>query len=298
MKERLGKMKTGIKSNPVRSTIIFCGTAVIVLSIGSLILIRDLAYARENLMISILLVSITAIVLVGCLLGSKNVDRMVKTKTKDMFKLQSALLQGITNIMDSRDAVTGRHALRTQGYLRALIDTLNKMGLYQDEMKGLDVELVVESSQLHDVGKIAISDSILQKPGRFTPEEFESMKKHVEFGVEIIERIESKVPGTDFIRYAKIFAQTHHEKWDGTGYPKGLAGSDIPLLGRLMAIANVYDALTSKRPYKEAFPPEEAARIIREGKGSHFDPALVDAFEQVAGQFASIASQPIDQRTA
>jgi len=294
VKERLEKMKKSIKSSPVYSAIIFFGIVAIALFIGSFLLVRDLAYGRER--IPILLVSIVAIVFVGGLLGSKSIDRTVKAKTRDMFRLQSSLLQGITNMMENRDAVTGRHAMRTQDYIRALIDGLNKMGLYQGEMKGWDVELVVESSQLHDVGKIAISDSLLQKPGRFTQEEFEAMKRHVEFGVEIIERIESKAPGTGFIKYAKIFAQTHHEKWDGSGYPKGLAGSDIPLLGRLMAVANVYDALTSKRPYKEAFPHEEALRIILEGRGSHFDPALVDAFERVADQFSAIANQPTNQR--
>jgi len=144
------------------------------------------------------------------------------------------------------------------------------------------------SSQLHDVGKIAISDSILKKPGRLTQQEFDSMKKHVEFGIGIIERIESEASGTDFLRYAKIFAEAHHEKWDGSGYPNGLAGNKIPLPGRLMAIADVYDALTSTRPYKEAFSHEEATRIIRKGRGKHFDPVLVDAFELVADKFASI----------
>jgi putative two-component system response regulator len=150
------------------------------------------------------------------------------------------------------------------------------------------VELLQQSSQLHDVGKIAIRDSILQKPGRLTSEEFEEMKKHAMFGVKIIERIENGDTDSDFLKYAKIFAGTHHEKWDGTGYPFGLAGEKIPLLGRLMAIADVYDALTSQRPYKEPFSHEKAVAIIKEGKGSHFDPVLADLFFEAQSQFKAV----------
>jgi putative two-component system response regulator len=132
------------------------------------------------------------------------------------------------------------------------------------------------------VGKIAISDQILKKPGRLDPEEFEEMKKHAAFGVHIIERIEASASGiSDFLQHAKIFAGTHHEKWDGTGYPNGLAEEDIPLQGRIMALADVYDALISERPYKKAFPRAEAVKIIREGKGTQFDPALTDVFVKV-----------------
>ncbi|MDR2562120.1 MAG: HD domain-containing protein [Holophagales bacterium] len=222
-------------------------------------------------------------------------NKMVEIKIREVVKLQNAIMHGVANMVESRDSGTGEHIERTQHYLRALIDSLSKMGLYQKEMKEWDIELMIESSQLHDVGKIAISDSILNKPGSLTTEEFEIMKKHVESGITIIERIEQDAYGTDFLRYAKIIAQTHHEKWDGSGYPKGLAGSDIPLPGRLMAIADMYDALTSSRSYKDPYPSEEAARIIREGRGTHFDPVLVDAFEQVADRFASIARRPSNQ---
>ena len=228
----------------------------------------------------------------------KNMNRMVEFKTSEVVKLRNAIMHGVANMVESRDSGTGEHIERTQHYLRALIDSLSKIGLYQKEMKEWNVELMIESSQLHDVGKIAISDSILNKPGSLTKEEFEIMKKHVESGITIIERIEQDASGTDFLRYAKIIAQTHHEKWDGSGYPKGLAGNDIPLPGRLMAIADMYDALTSSRSYKDPYPPEEAARIIREGRGTNFDPILVDAFEQVADQFASIARRPSNQPIA
>jgi putative two-component system response regulator len=137
------------------------------------------------------------------------------------------------------------------------------------------------------VGKIAISDSILNKPGRLTPEEFEEMKKHTTFGIQVIEQIEAAAEESDFLSFAKIFAGTHHEKWDGTGYPAGLRGEAIPLPGRLMAIADVYDALTSERPYKKSFPHGEAVQIIVEGRGTHFDPLLTDMFIREAEKFSN-----------
>jgi putative two-component system response regulator len=157
-------------------------------------------------------------------------------------------------------------------------------------MQKWDMELMLLSSQLHDVGKIAIADSILKKPAPLSEEEFAEMKKHAELGVQIIERIGGETSDSNFLTYAKIFAGTHHEKWDGSGYPNGLAGEDIPLPGRLMAIVDVYDALTFDRPYKNALSHEEAVQIILSGKGSHFDPILVDVFEQVADRFRDYTS--------
>jgi putative two-component system response regulator len=141
------------------------------------------------------------------------------------------------------------------------------------------------------VGKIAISDAILKKPGKLTFEEFEEMKKHVTVGVEAVEKIMEKTQEHAFLRHAKIIAGTHHEKWDGTGYPAGLKGKEIPLEGRLMAIADVYDALISARPYKDPLTPAEAEAIIREGRGKHFDPVLTDMFQQLTDGFAEIAKR-------
>ncbi|MDR1841287.1 MAG: response regulator [Holophagales bacterium] len=217
---------------------------------------------------------------------NENLQQMVDEKTEEVIKLQNAILRSVADMVESRDDATGGHIGRTQHFLKALIDGLDNLGLYRDRMHEWDVNLMLESSQLHDVGKIAISDNILKKPGKLTSEEFDEMKRHVDYGVSIIERIEDEASGADFLKYARVFAGTHHEKWDGSGYPHGLSGEQIPLPGRLMAIADVYDALTSDRPYKKAFPHEEAVRIIREGKGTHFDPILVDVFEKVAAQFA------------
>jgi putative two-component system response regulator len=218
-----------------------------------------------------------------------NLKAMVEEKTRKVFELQCAFLMTVADLVESRDNITGGHVERTQHGVRMLIEGLREFGFYANQMRDWDLNLVLQSSELHDVGKIAIADSILNKPDRLTPEEFEEIKKHTTIGVQIIERIEANTSESDFLKHAKIFAGTHHEKWDGTGYPAGLAGEEIPLQGRLMAIADVYDALASRRPYKTAFPHEKAAGIIRDGKGTHFDPILVDVFEQVANRFAAPA---------
>jgi putative two-component system response regulator len=219
---------------------------------------------------------------------NENLQKMVAEKTCKVLELQSAILKTVADLVESRDHTTGGHIERTRHGLKLLIDGLDDLGLYKDQMLEWDMDLMLESSQLHDVGKIAIVDSILNKPGRLTAEEFEEIKKHAELGVKIIERIESETSDSDFLKYAKVFAGTHQEKWDGTGYPNGLAGEDIPLPGRLMAIADVYDALASERPYKKPCTHEEAVRIILDGRGTNFDPFLVDVFEQLADQFAAV----------
>jgi putative two-component system response regulator len=214
-----------------------------------------------------------------------NLQKMVKEKTGEVLALQSAILKTVADLVESRDDITGGHVERTQHGLSVLVSALEDLGLYRDQMEDWDIPLLLQSSQLHDVGKISIADQILNKPGRLTPEEFDEMKKHVAFGVKIIKKIESSTSESDFLKHAKIFVGTHHEKWDGSGYPSGLSGEDIPLQGRLMAIADVYDALVSVRPYKKASSHEEAVHIILEGKGTHFDPVLTDLFQQVADQF-------------
>jgi putative two-component system response regulator len=166
---------------------------------------------------------------------------------------------------------------------------MQKQGVYKEEMAAWDIKLVLQSAQLHDVGKIAIKDGILNKPGKLTPEEFEEIKKHTTFGGTVIDKIKESTSEQAFLEYAKVFALTHHEKWDGTGYPYGLKGEEIPLLGRIMAIADVYDALVSDRPYKKAFSHEEAVQIIMDGKGTHFDPVLADLFFSVADEFNKTA---------
>jgi putative two-component system response regulator len=165
---------------------------------------------------------------------------------------------------------------------------MHKAGIYREETLKWDIGLLLQSSQLHDIGKIAIRDSILKKPGKLTEEEFEEMKKHVAYGVKFIEKLEEDEEDSLFLQYAKVFANYHHEKWDGSGYPNKLAGADIPLLGRLMSIVDVFEALVSDRCYKQAFDFQTAVNIILHGKGTNFDPALIDLFEQCSEQLYQI----------
>ncbi|MDR3231217.1 MAG: response regulator [Synergistaceae bacterium] len=220
---------------------------------------------------------------------SENLEEMVERKTRQVTELQNAILTTVAEMVEFNDIVTGGHVYRTQEYLKLLVDALIRDKIYESETAKWDLGFLIPSAQLHDVGKIAISDAILNKPGKLTPEEFEEMKKHVLIGVCAIEIIEENTTEHAFLHHAKIIAGTHHEKWDGTGYPMRLRGYNIPLEGRLMAIADVYDALISVRPYKEPLSAKDAERIIREETGIHFDPTLVNVFCQVAGQFAEIA---------
>jgi putative two-component system response regulator len=216
---------------------------------------------------------------------NRNLQKMVEEKTQNILELQNALLKTMAELVECRDDITGGHIERTQRGVKILLEELEKNGTYREETKGWDAGLLLQSCQLHDVGKISIDDNILKKPGKLNNEEFDEMKKHTVFGEQVIERIETLAKESDFLVYAKIFAASHHEKWDGTGYPRGLKGNKIPLLGRIMAIADVYDALVSARPYKKAFTHEEAVRIITDGSGTQFDPALVELFVQNSGRF-------------
>ncbi|MDR2192899.1 MAG: response regulator [Treponema sp.] len=218
---------------------------------------------------------------------NSNLQKLVNEKTKTVVELQNAVLKTMADIVECRDDVTGGHIERVQAYLKILVEGLIERKLYEHITGHWDVELLLLSSQLHDIGKIGISDSVLQKKTALNEEEYEIMKQHTTLGVKVIEKIEAESSACDFLAYAKIFAGTHHERWDGTGYPKGLAGEDIPLLGRLLAIADVYDAITSKRPYKKALTHDKAMRLIMSGKGRHFSPDLIDLFAEVAGIFAA-----------
>ena len=220
-----------------------------------------------------------------------NLEIKVRKKTSEVFNLQNAVLSTVADLVEFRDKHTGGHISRTQRYLGALVDEMVRSGTYAEEISKWDMDFFLPSAQLHDVGKIAITDLILNKPGRLTPDEFEIMKTHVPVGVDAIEQIMSKTKEHAFLEHALLIAGTHHEKWDGSGYPVGLRGTNIPLEGRLMAIADVYDALISVRPYKEAFSHEKASKIIEEGAGSHFDPVLVDVYLGVEGEFARIVQE-------
>ena len=202
----------------------------------------------------------------------------VDKKTRMVLELQNAILKTVAELVECRDNITGGHIERTQYYLKLLVDFMIEHDVYTEELLSWDIDLFAMSSQLHDVGKISIKDEILMKPGKLTEAEFDEMKKHTTNGVEIIRNIKSNTTENIFLHSAEIMAGSHHEKWDGTGYPFGLKGEDIPLQGRLMAIVDVFDALTDERPYKKAFSHEKSIEIIREGRGTHFDPLITDVF--------------------
>ncbi|MDR0576022.1 MAG: response regulator [Candidatus Accumulibacter sp.] len=225
----------------------------------------------------------------GQLRMNGNLEKLVDERTWQITSLQNTLLSTIADLVEFRDGMTGGHISRTQEYLRVMIDELKTSKNYADEIREWKIEQVIMSAPLHDVGKIAISDAILNKHDKLTPEEFEIMKGHVTAGARIIRRIEEGTENSAFLRHAYLIAATHHEKWDGSGYPAGLKGTDIPLEGRLMAIADVYDALVSARPYKRPLSAEKAKQIILDGSGTHFDPTLVEVFQRVSDRIAQIS---------
>ena len=216
-------------------------------------------------------------------------SKMVQEKTQEIVNLQYGILTIVTEMVEFRDKHTGGHITRTKEYLKALTDQMIQDGTYAEEISKWDMEAFLSSAPLHDLGKVTITDLILNKPGKLTPEEFEIMKTHVTEGIDAVERILQLANEHVFLRHALLTVGTHHEKWDGSGYPLGLRAKNIPLEGRLMAIADVYDALISKRSYKDSLTHEEACRIIEEGAGKHFDPVLVDVFKKIEDKFEKIA---------
>jgi len=205
-------------------------------------------------------------------------------RTHQLVKLQSGIICTMADLVENRDKDTGGHIERTSTYMRILIDAMFENGVYAEDMVKWDLDAVISSARLHDVGKITISDTILNKPGKLTDEEFDIMKTHSKEGESIIEKAIKRTGDAELLQHAKLFAAYHHERWNGRGYPYGLSGTDIPLHGRLMAIVDVYDALVSERPYKKAFSHEDAHRIIVEDSGQHFDPLIVEIFTKVNEQ--------------
>jgi putative two-component system response regulator len=219
-------------------------------------------------------------------------EREVARRVRELSVVQDITIYAMATLAETRDNETGNHIRRTQNYVITLATKLVESPKYSVQLPRQDIELLYKSAPLHDIGKIGIPDRILLKPGRLTPEEFEIMKTHAAIGRDSIVAAERLVSMPDsFLRFAKEIAGSHHEKWDGSGYPEGLAGEAIPLSARLMALADVYDALISKRVYKEAFTHEVARNIILQGRGTHFDPAVIDAFIALEQDFIDIAKR-------
>jgi len=192
-----------------------------------------------------------------------------------------------------RDNETGGHIRRTQNYVRVLEQALVDQPRFRHELNDETIDLMFRSAPLHDVGKVAIPDAILLKSGKLTPEEWEIMRRHPTYGRDALAQAEAELgdQGSSFLRYAREIAHCHHEKWDGSGYPQGLRGDEIPISARLMAVADVYDALISRRPYKQPYTHQEAIALIQEGRGGHFDPDIVDVLIGLADTCRDIANR-------
>jgi putative two-component system response regulator len=221
---------------------------------------------------------------------NENLAVKVKERTNDITVLQNAIISWAAEVVEFRDEETGQHVERVQKYLEILLDTMGKSELYAAELATWDMEALLNSAALHDVGKIKIRDDILLKQARLTNEEFDIMKRHTLYGKMLLESLQDKVPNQTFLDYAKMLAYLHHERWDGTGYPEKLKGPEIPLQARLMALADVYDALISERPYKKALLHEEAMIIILAGRGTQFDPDLTDIFMNMSDRIKEVSA--------
>lgn len=219
---------------------------------------------------------------------NKQLEQMVQEKVKEISDSQIATIFAIAHLAETRDYETGAHLDRTRDYCRMLAAWLAEHPQHKDTITEDYVRRIYETSPLHDIGKVGVPDAVLLKPGKLTAEEFEEVKKHTTIGAETLKQVEARYPGNKFIAMGEEIARSHHEKWDGKGYPDGLAGENIPLSARIMALVDVYDALRSQRPYKEAFSHEKSRDIIVADKGKHFDPLMVEAFLALEDKFASI----------
>ncbi|MBD9400979.1 two-component system response regulator [Comamonas sp. CMM02] len=223
-------------------------------------------------------------------------DNEVQRRTREVAAIQDVTILAMASLAETRDNETGNHIRRTQHYVRTLAKALQDHPRFRAYLDDHVIDMLFKSAPLHDIGKIGIPDRILLKPGRFEPHEFEIMKTHAMLGRDAIEHAEDQLGmPVDFLKYAKEIAFGHHEKWDGSGYPQGLKGDAIPISARIMAVADVYDALISRRVYKEGMPHEKAVNIMREGRGTHFDPDVLDAFLDVLNEFQDIAKAFADK---
>ena len=206
------------------------------------------------------------------------IDEIIQKQTAKLNRLQISMLSVITNLLGKRDYGTGGHIERTSKYIKILIEEMKNRNVYSEILSEWDTDLITSSARLHDLGKISIKDKILNKPGKLTKNEFEKIKAHSAEGERIINEIIEQTGDEGFLYNAKIFAISHHERWNGSGYPHGHKGLTIPLQGRIMAIVDVYDALVSERPYKKAISHDDAVKMIMEQSGIHYDPKICDVF--------------------
>ena len=219
----------------------------------------------------------------------------VTKRGRELAAIQDVTILAMASLAETRDNDTGNHIRRTQHYLKLLAEHVKNHPNFRGFLNARVIDMLFKSAPLHDIGKVGIPDRILLKPGRFEPHEFEIMKTHCQLGRDAIQHAEDQLGlEVEFLKYAKEIAYSHQEKWDGSGYPEGLAGEDIPVSARLMAVADVYDALISRRVYKEGMPHDKAVEIIQQGRGTHFDPDITDAFLALRSEFQAVALRYAD----
>ena len=222
-------------------------------------------------------------------------EHEIEKRTREILAVQEVTIRTMAALAETRDNETGHHIRRTQHYVRALAQHLQGHPHFRNALDDATIDAIYKSAPLHDIGKVGIPDHILLKPGKLTAAEFAAMKRHTTLGRDAIRQAEDELGKTmPFLQHAKEIAFCHHERWDGTGYPQGLIGNTIPVSARLMAVADVYDALISRRVYKPAFSHDQARDLIVEGRGSHFDPDIVDAFLEIEDDFRTIAARFAD----
>jgi len=218
-----------------------------------------------------------------------NLEEIIQNKADAVIHLQNAVFDTVVDLVEIRDRYTGDHVIRTQRYLKTLLDEMQREGVYSEIINDWDMMKIMIASKLYDIGKILVPSTILSKGGKLSDEEFERVKAHVQAGSDAIERIMKEKSDDDFFNHAIRMAGTHHENWDGSGYPIGLRGNNIPLEGRLIALSGAYDALVSERYHKTALSHEEACHVLKESAGKQFDPVLVGIFLNVEDQFKQIS---------
>ncbi|MHB1351514.1 MAG: CHASE2 domain-containing protein [Desulfobulbaceae bacterium] len=274
--------------------IVFCGGGG--LGLGSFLLLREKAiFLNPLLPVVVLFVNFAMLNLLKFWREKKEVQK----RTRELVLAQQTTILSMTALAETRDNETGEHILRTQHYVRALAEHLATLPHYKKILDPPTIDMLFRSAPLHDIGKVGVADSILLNPGKLDDEDYAAIQKHTVYGYETLRKAESLLQneqGHSFLRIAGEVAHSHHEKWDGSGYPRGLRGEEIPLAGRLMALADVYDALISPRRYKPAYSHDQAARIIKEGSGSHFDPEVVQAFLAVEDTFREISLRFADTK--
>lgn len=229
---------------------------------------------------------------------NERLEVKVRERTHELAITQGVIIEAMASLAETRDQETGDHVMRTRHYVQLLAINLAAHPRFVEYLRGIAPDDLGIAATLHDIGKVGVPDHILLKPGRLTPEEFEEIKKHTTYGHNILSKLLKRLPDNAFLKLADIIAYGHHEKWDGSGYPRGLKGDEIPIPGRLMAIADVYDAIVSPRVYKPPMSHEEAVEFIRSQSGRHFDPDVVAAFCELADTFHYISQELTDEDVA